>query len=61
MKLIDAIVQFVEDIELETVLVYCDTYQVPHDEEQWLDDDYPDKEDALRVALIDAMEKAVAK
>lgn len=30
---------------------------VPHDESQWLDDEWPDKVDELRVAVAEAMER----
>ncbi len=36
----------------------ADKFGVPHNEDRWLDDEWLDKEDELRVAVAEAMEKA---
>lgn len=47
---------FVGDLPTEALFGWCDIFKVPHNEDAWLDDDWPDKEDELRAELI---EKAV--
>ena len=53
----DLATQFVEDLEFDTLLVWADILKVSPDENQWLDDDWPDREDDLRVAVAEAMGK----
>ena len=53
--------QYVEDLAFDSLLIEADNLGVPHDEECWLDDDYPDKEDALRVEVINALNELGAK
>ncbi len=47
--------EFVSMLSFENLIEVADVLKVPHDEDQWLDDDYPDKEDALRVAVAEAL------
>jgi len=49
--------QFVESLPFSTLLIWADIVKVPHDEDQWIDDEWPDKEDELRVAVAEAMGK----
>ena len=46
--------QFVESFPFSTLIIWADILNVPHDEYHWPD---PDKEDDLRVAVAEAMEK----
>ncbi len=48
--------QLVEDMEFDVVLTWAETFAVPFDTSQWLDDDWVEMEDALRVAVAEAME-----
>ncbi len=50
-----ATTNFVESVSFETLIAMANTMKVPHDEESWLDDEYPGKEDALRVAVAEAL------
>ncbi len=61
MKLDDLIVQLVEDLELGSLIGWADIFGVEHDEEQWLDDEWPDREDELRVAVAEAMQRVGKK
>ncbi len=47
--------QFVEDITTEALFTWCDIYGIPHNEDQWLDDEWPKREDELRVKLAERM------
>ncbi len=49
--------EFVSMLSFENLIEVADVLKVPHDEESWLDDDYPDKEDALRMAVAEALSK----
>lgn len=45
----DAIEQFIEDLDFDVLVIWADTLGVKHDFNMWFDDDWPDKEDELRV------------
>lgn len=47
--------EFVSMLSFENLIEVADVLKVPHDKDQWLDDEYPDKEDALRVAVAEAL------
>ena len=47
--------QYVENLAFDSLLIEADNLGVPHDEECWFDDDWPDNEDALRVEVINAL------
>lgn len=49
------VTNFVDAMDLDTVIVWADILNVPHNESQWIDDDFPDKSDELRVAVVEAM------
>ena len=53
----DICLMLVEDMAFDTLLTWAETLAVPHDVRFWLDDEWPDKEDALRVAVAEAMER----
>ncbi len=53
----DLITQFVEDMHMDTLITWAAILSVPHDKYSWLDDEWPDKEDELRVAVAEAMQK----
>jgi len=57
MTLDTLITQFVGDLNFEVLIIWADILKVPHNESQWLDDDFPDKTDELRVAVAEAMGK----
>jgi hypothetical protein len=48
---------YVGILSFDSLIVEAENLGVPHDEEQWLDDEWPDKEDALRVEVINALNK----
>jgi len=47
--------QYVEDMSFGALIAYCNIYGVDHDEEQWLDDEWHDKESELRVKLMEVL------
>ena len=47
----------IDTIHFAGLLKLADKLGVPHNEDRWLDDDFPDKEDELRVKLIDKLER----
>jgi hypothetical protein len=53
MDIDDLINQFTEDLAFDALLIWA----VEHNQEQWLDDDWPDKENELRTAVAEAMER----
>ncbi len=46
---------FVESMDFAEVIVWANKLGVEHDKESWLDDEYPEKENDLRVRLATAM------
>lgn len=61
MDMDDLIDQFVEDLEFDVLVCWADTLGIEHDEKQWLDDDWPDKDSELRTSVGDAMRKVGKK
>jgi len=55
MTINDFAAQFVEDLSFDVLLIWADILDVDHDEKQWLDDMWPDKESELRTAVAEAM------
>ena len=47
--------EFVSMLSFENLIEMADVLKVPHDEDQWTDDAYPDKEQALHVAVAEAL------
>ena len=47
--------KFVESMSLTLVIAWANVLGVEHDKESWLDDEYPEKENDLRVRLATAM------
>ena len=47
--------QYVESLAHDSLIIEADNLGVAHDEECWLDDEWPDKEDELRVRVINAL------
>ena len=47
--------QYVEDLAFDSLLIEADNLGVFHDEECWLDDEGSDREDDLRVEVINAL------
>ena len=60
MKTDTALSQYADDLHFEALIDFCNIYKVPHNETEWLDDEWPDKEDELRTKLAEAMTKARA-
>ena len=61
MKTSTAIEQYIDDLEnFETLINYCNMFQIPHNETAWIDDEWIEKEDELRTKLAEAMTKARA-
>ena len=52
-----AAINWVDGLTFRQLCSAADRYNIPHDEDQWPDDEYPDKTDELRVAVADAMGK----
>ena len=61
MKINDMVSRFVEDLTFEALIIWADTLSVEHNENSWLNDEYPDREDELRVAVANAMSNLGAK
>ncbi len=57
MLMSDYIEGFVDCFGFDTLVVWADILKVPHDEGRWIDDNWFEKEDDLRVAVAEAMEK----
>ena len=51
------ITQLVEDLDFKTVRTWADILKVKYDMDSWLDDEYPDRMDEVRVQVADAMVK----
>ncbi len=47
--------QYVGKMSFDELIMEADMLGVGHDEEHWLDDEWPDKEDGLRSDVIDAI------
>ena len=47
----------IDTINFAGLIKLADKLDVPHDEGDWFDDEFPDKEDALRIAVAEAMGK----
>lgn len=47
--------QFVGDLDFEVLIIWADVLKVDHDEDSWLDDEYPDRENELRVGVAEAL------
>lgn len=52
-----ALTNWVDGLTFCQLCSVADRYDVPHNETQWHDGDWPDKEDELRVAVAEAMGK----
>lgn len=46
--------QYYENLDFDSLIVEADMLGVSHDQESWLDDEWPEAEDALRVRVINA-------
>ena len=55
----DLINQFVETLDFDKLIALADILDVEHEEKQWLDDEYPDKEDELGLRVAEAMQTAI--
>lgn len=55
-----ATTEFTEKLSFDTLIHIASALKIPHDEESWLDDEYPDKEAALRVAVAEALHRPPA-
>ena len=55
MKMIDLCNQFAEDLEFGVLIGWADILAVDHNENEWLDDEWPDREDELRAEVADAL------
>jgi len=52
---------FVDAMDVDTVITWAAILSVPHDKYSWVDDEWPDKTDELRVAVTEAMLKVGKK
>ena len=51
----DLATEFVDSLDFDTLIAWCGILGVAHDEDQWLDDQRPDKESELRTRVGEAM------
>lgn len=49
----DAMTELFNDVTFETLIAWADLLKIEHDEENWLDDEWTEKEDALRQRLTE--------
>ena len=56
-KMSELATQFVDDLSFDVLIGWADVLGVEHDEKQWLDDMWPEKESELRVEVAEAMER----
>ena len=49
--------EFVSMLSFENLIEVADILKVPHDEESWLDDEWIQKEDDLRVLVAEALNR----
>lgn len=52
---------FVDALDFSTLIAWADMLNVEHDEDEWLDDQWPDRETSLRVAVVEALLKVGSK
>ena len=57
----EVIYQMYGTMDFDDLIVWADLYKVAHFEEEWLDDEWSDKEDALRGEVADAAIKVFEK
>lgn len=50
----EAIYQLYAYMSFLELIVWADLYKVEHNEDEWVDDEWPDKENALRQEVSDA-------
>ena len=50
----EVIYELYEAIAFDTLIVWANFYKVEHNEEEWSDDEWPDKESVLRQEVSDA-------
>ena len=49
--------QTVETLDFDKLLLWANIFSVPHYEAEWMDDEWPDREDDLRADVVDAIDK----
>ena len=49
--------QTVDSLDFDRLLLWADIFSVPHYETTWSDDEWPDREDELRVDVVNAINK----
>lgn len=57
----DAVDQVFDSMNFETLIGWANILNVTHDEDTWLDDEWPDKEGELRVQIAAAMIKKLER
>lgn len=57
----EAVYELYEEMAFNILIIWADLYKVEHDEEDWLDDEWTDKECALRGEVSDAAIKVFEK
>ncbi len=50
--------QFVDELSFDLLVILGKALGLPFDHTQWLDDEFPDREGELRVALVERLEEA---
>ena len=49
----------IDSLSFSAIIQWADTYDIPHYEDQWLDDEWPDREDELRVQVKECVQTAM--
>ena len=55
MTIDDLTAQYADDLSFDALIIWADILHIDHDEKQWLDDMWPDKESELRTVVAEAM------
>lgn len=53
----ECLIKYIDDLSTEDLIGLANELKVQHNSEQWLDDEWPDKEDDLRVDVEEEMRR----
>jgi len=51
--------QMLEDAVFEDLIIWADTFDIPHNEDEWFDDEYPDRQSELIQKITQELLKAI--
>ena len=54
-NIIDIVYEFIDALEFDALIKWADLLGVEHEEKMWFDDEWPDRENNLRVDVGEAM------